>query len=239
MEHSDARFSCDTECGLHSSTRSEYLQHLTSHHAKQHPATCKCVSVDVKRAQNVATNLGSTAFVKEDGTLKCTDGDCDYATTCARKMESHKDQCHHDVYRPALRCSRCESWFASPSNLTSHNAIKHQGQRRYKCGKCGFITNSKARLIRHQRSCERGKARGNAKPNRAEHAIDNLDVKKESPHAVYHFGSELGEGGFGTVYKSVKKGEDPSVKYAIKEVGPNGGKSAELEAKCMRQFEHK
>ncbi|KAH7695958.1 serine/threonine kinase, partial [Aphelenchoides avenae] len=45
--------------------------------------------------------------------------------------------------------------------------------------------------------------------------------------------------GFGKVYEAVKKGEDPSVKYAIKEVGPKGGKSAELEAKRMRQFEHK
>ncbi|KAH7721420.1 protein kinase [Aphelenchoides avenae] len=73
----------------------------------------------------------------------------------------------------------------------------------------------------------------------AEPTTEILDVKKESPHVAYRFGSELGEGAFGTVYKAVKKGEDPRVKYAIKEVGPKGGKSAELEAKCMRQFEHK
>lgn len=45
--------------------------------------------------------------------------------------------------------------------------------------------------------------------------------------------------GFGKVYAAVKKGENPPVKYAIKEVGPKGGKTAELEAKRMRQFDHK
>ncbi|KAH7721463.1 serine/threonine kinase [Aphelenchoides avenae] len=169
--------------------------------------------------RKVAKNLGNTAFVAADVTMKCTDGNCDFATTCARKMETHKEQCHHDAYHPVLRCSICQTWFASPSNLSSHNVIKHQGERRFRCDQCGYITNYKAHF--------------------AEPTTANLDVKKESPHAVYRFGSELGEGGFGTVYKAVKKGEDPPVKYAIKEVGPNGGKSAELEAKCMRQFEHK
>ncbi|KAH7721416.1 Zinc finger protein, partial [Aphelenchoides avenae] len=83
IEHSDTRFTCDSECGLDSATRSEYREHLKSRHSQQHPATCKCVTIDVLLAQKVAKNLRNTAFVKADGTLKCTDGDCDFATTCA------------------------------------------------------------------------------------------------------------------------------------------------------------
>ncbi|KAH7721413.1 Protein kinase [Aphelenchoides avenae] len=237
--HSDSRFVCDSECGLHSATRLEYSDHLNGSHAKQHPVTCKCVSVDVILTRTVATKLGNTAFVADDGTMTCTDGGCDFMTTCARQMESHKEQSHHDAYQPVLHCSSCQAWFRKPATLRNHNAEKHQGERRFKCEDCGYITNYKVTFTRHQTSCEQGTALGNNKLKLAEPTIENLDVKKESPHAVYQFGSEIGEGGFGTVYKAVKKGEDPSVKYAIKAVGPNGGKSAELEAKCMRKFEHK
>ncbi|KAH7723709.1 Protein kinase [Aphelenchoides avenae] len=239
MEHSDTCFTCDSECDLHSATRSEYHNHLKSHHAEQHPATCKCTLVDVKLAQQIATNLGNTVFVEADGTMKCTGGGCDFATTCARQMETHKEQRHHDAYQPVLRCSSCQTWFARPTNLKSHNADKHQGERRFKCDRCGFINNKKGHFIKHQKNCEKGTALGNRRMKQAEPTIENLHVKKESPHAVYRFGSKIGEGGFGKVYEAVKKGEVPSVKYAIKEVGPKGGKSAELEAKRMRQFEHK
>ncbi|KAH7717188.1 protein kinase [Aphelenchoides avenae] len=186
--------------------------------------------------------------------MKCTDGDCDFATTCARRMESHKQQRHHDAYQPVLHCSSCQTWFSDPSNLKRHNAGKHQGERRFRCDDCGYITNSRVDFTKHQTRCQQGKARGNRRVKRGEASTENLDVKKESPQAVYRFGSMIGEGfvalehfkrvivhfsGFGKVYEAIKKGEDPWVKYAIKEVGPNGGKSAELEAKCMRQFEHK
>ncbi|KAH7699815.1 Protein kinase, partial [Aphelenchoides avenae] len=238
-EHSDTHFTCDSECGLHSATRSEYLDHLNSRHAKQHPATCKCVSIDVVLSSQIAMKLGNAAFVKASGTLKCTDGECDFTTTCARQMESHKGQCHRDVYQPVLLCSSCDAWFTRPSNLKRHNADKHEGERRYKCAKCGYITNDKGAFTKHQTNCQRGKARGNNRVKQAEPATENLDMKNESPRGVYRFGSMLGEGGFGKVYEAVKKGEDPSVKYAIKEVGPKGGKSAELEAKLMRRFEHK
>ncbi|KAH7693498.1 zinc finger protein, partial [Aphelenchoides avenae] len=238
-EHSDTRFTCDSECGLHSATRSEYLAHLNSRHAKQHPTTCKCVSIDVVLAQQIATKMGSTASVEATGTMKCTNGDCNFATTCYRQMESHKEQCHDDAYKSVLRCSSCDTWFSNPSALKRHNAVKHQGERRFKCVKCGYVTNTKHRFNRHQTSCQKGKALGNLRLKQAEPATGNLNVKNESPCDVYQFGSMIGEGGFGTVYKAVKKGQDPSVKYAIKEVGPNGGKSAELEAKRMRQFEHK
>ncbi|KAH7699517.1 zinc finger protein, partial [Aphelenchoides avenae] len=239
IQHSDTRYTCDSECGLHSATRSEYLEHLSGRHARQHPATCKCVSLNVITAEQVATKLGKTAFVEADRTMKCTEGGCDFTTACARQMESHKEQRHHDAYEPALRCSGCEIWFASPTNLKIHNADKHQGERRFKCDDCGYVSNNKANFNKHQTSCKQGTALGNRKFKRAEPTTGNLDVKKESPHNVYKFGSMLGEGGFGTVCKAVKKGQDPSLKYAIKEVGPNGGKSAELEAKLMRQFEHK
>ncbi|KAH7702137.1 Protein kinase [Aphelenchoides avenae] len=217
IEHSGSRFTCDSECGLHSATRSEYLQHLTSHHVKQHPATCKCVSVDSNRAQKIATNLGNTAFVKADGTMKCIDGDCVFATTCARQMETHKEQSHHDAYQPVLRCSTCETWFSDPSSLKYHDADKLQGERRFKCGACGYITNNKGTFTRHQTSCQQGKALGNNRVKSAESTTGNLEVKKESPYAVYQFGSEIGEGGFGKVYEAVKKGEVPPVKNAIKE----------------------
>ncbi|KAH7693699.1 Protein kinase [Aphelenchoides avenae] len=238
-EHSDSRFACDSECDLHSATLLEYRDHLTSRHSKQHPATCKCISIDVVLAQQIATNLGSTTVVEAAGTLKCTDGCCDFATSCARQMESHKEQCHRNVYHPVLRCSSCDAWFASPNNLKRHNADKHQGERRFKCVQCGYITNDKGSINRHQTKCKQGKALGNRRMKQAKPSTENLDFKKESPRDVYQFGSMIGEGGFGTVYKAVKKGQDPSVKYAIKEVGPNGGKSAELEAKLMRQFEQK
>ncbi|KAH7721455.1 Protein kinase [Aphelenchoides avenae] len=238
-EHSDFRFNCDSKCGLNSATRTEYLDHLRSRHAKQHPATCKCVFVDAKVAQQVATKLGSTAFVEADETMKCTDGGCDFATTCARQIETHKEQCHHDAYQPALRCVRCETWFTCPSNLRSHDADMHQGERRFKCDQCGYITNKKVNFTRHQSHCQQGKAMGNRRLKRAEPLTENLDVKKQSPHGVYQFGSKIGEGGFGKVYEAVKQGEHPLVKYAIKEVGPKGGKSAELEAKRMLHFEHK
>ncbi|KAH7710153.1 zinc finger protein [Aphelenchoides avenae] len=239
MEHSDSRFTCEPECDLHSATRSEYRGHLNRRHAKQHPASCKCVSVDVMVAQHVATKLGNTTLVTADGSMKCTDSDCDFATTCARRMESHKDERDHDVYQPVLRCIRCEIWFTSPSHLKSHNTATHEGERRFKCDRCGYFTNQKGVFVKHQRSCDQGKARGNLRLKRTEPTTEHLDVKKESPHGVYQFESKLGQGGFGKVYEAVKKGEDPSVKYAIKEVGPNGGKSAEIEAKCMRRFEHK
>ncbi|KAH7721417.1 hypothetical protein AAVH_11032 [Aphelenchoides avenae] len=153
-----SRFTCDSECGLHSATRSEYLEHLRHQHVLQHPVTCKCASVDVKRAQQVAKHLGQTTLVEPDGTMKCIDGDCDFATTCARQMESHKDQRHHDFYQPVLRCGRCDTWFTSLSNLTSHNANMHQGERRYKCDVCGFSTNFKSHFIRHLTSYQQGKA---------------------------------------------------------------------------------
>ncbi|KAH7701441.1 hypothetical protein AAVH_31426 [Aphelenchoides avenae] len=156
--HDDSRFTCDSECGLHSATRSEYRNHLRHQHGLQHPFTCKCVAINVTVARKVATILGSTAFVKEDGTLKCTDGDCDYATTCARHMELHKELRHHDAYRPALRCSSCETWFSEPCSLKRHNAVKHQGERRFKCDNCGYVTNIKSNLTRHQTSCQLGKA---------------------------------------------------------------------------------
>ncbi|KAH7699051.1 Protein kinase [Aphelenchoides avenae] len=237
--HTDSRFVCDSECGLQSATRSEYREHLKREHAAQHPSTCKCIWVNLVRAQQVATKLGNTSFLETDGTMKCTDGSCDFETTCTRRMESHKEQCHHDAYQPALRCSSCQTWFTYPSTMKSHYADKHQGERRFRCNDCGYITNGKRNFTRHQTSCQQGKALGNTRLRRKKPTTENLDVKKESPRDVYKFGSNLGEGGFGTVYKAVKKGEDPSVKYAIKEVGPNGGKSAELEAKCMRQFAHK
>ncbi|KAH7721424.1 zinc finger protein [Aphelenchoides avenae] len=153
----DSRFICDSECGLHSATRSEYLQHLRSHHAKQHPATCKCLLVDVRRAQQVAAKLGNAAFLEADGTMKCIDDDCNFATTCARQMESHKEQSHHNAYHPVLRCSVCQTWFSDPSHLKRHNADKHQGERRFKCDGCGYITNDKDSFTKHQTSCQQGK----------------------------------------------------------------------------------
>ncbi|KAH7704043.1 Protein kinase, partial [Aphelenchoides avenae] len=238
-EHSDSRFTCDSECGLHSATRSEYRDHLKSRHAELHPATCKCVSIDVVLSSQVAKSLGNTAFVEANGMIKCTDGGCNFETTCARHMESHKEQRHHDAYKPVLRCSSCKTWFSTPGNLKGHDADKHQGERRFRCDRCGYVTNYNFAFTKHQTSCQQGKAHGNFRLKKAEPTTKNLDVKKESPRDVYQFGPMIGEGGFGTVYKAVKKGQDPSVKYAIKEVGPNGGKSAELEAEFMRQFEHK
>ncbi|KAH7698476.1 Protein kinase, partial [Aphelenchoides avenae] len=239
IQHSDSRFTCDSECGLHSATRSEYLEHLTSRHAKQHPVTCKCASIDVTLVQKVATKLGNAAFAGATGTLKCTDGGCDFASTCARQMESHKEQCHHDAYQPVQRCGSCDTWFSDPSGLKRHNADKHEGERRFKCDGCGYLTNYRDNFNRHETSCQQGTALGNRKLKSAETTTKNPDVKKESPYDVYKFGSKIGEGGFGMVYEAVKTGEDPSVKYAIKEVGPKGGKSAEHEAKLMRQFENK
>ncbi|KAH7692953.1 hypothetical protein AAVH_40018, partial [Aphelenchoides avenae] len=135
--HSDARFTCDSECGLHSASRSEYIQHLNSRHAKQHPATCKCVPINVMVAKQVAKHLRNAAFVEAGGTMKCIDGGCDFETTCARRMESHKDQRHHDAYQPVLHCGSCQTWCSSPGNLKRHNADKHQGERRFKCDDCG------------------------------------------------------------------------------------------------------
>ncbi|KAH7721459.1 serine/threonine kinase [Aphelenchoides avenae] len=215
--HSDTRFTCDLECGLYSATRAEYRHHLKSRHGTEHPVTCKCISIDMIVAQQVATNLGDTTFVEADGTMMCIDGGCDFTTTCARQMETHTEQCHHDAYHPVLRCGSCNIWFTSPSNLRSHDADKHQGKRRFKCEDCGYITNRKVNFTRHQVNCRQGTARGNSRLKRTEPTTENLDVKKGSPHAVYRFESELGEGGFGTVYKAVKKGGDPSVKYAIKQ----------------------
>ncbi|KAH7703397.1 Protein kinase [Aphelenchoides avenae] len=237
--HDDSRFTCDSECGLQSATRSEYLEHLRRRHVAQHPATCKCAPVDVKRAQQVATNMGQTAFVEADGTMKCIDGCCDFETTCARQMESHKEQCHHDSYQPVLHCRSCKTWFTSPWALRSHNAVKHQGERRFKCDDCGYVTNNQFGFTKHQTSCQQGRALGNIRLKIAEPTTENLDIKQEPPRDVYQFGPKLGEGGFGKVYEAVKTGEYTPVKYAIKEVGPKGGKSAELEAKRMRQFEHK
>ncbi|KAH7710022.1 Protein kinase [Aphelenchoides avenae] len=242
IEHSDTRFTCDSECELNSATRSEYRDHLQSHHAQHHPVTCKCLSLDVVRARYIATCFDNTTLVEVGGTLKCSDGGCDFATTCARLMESHKHQCHDAAYQPVLRCTSCETWFSCPPTLKSHIADKHQGERRFKCDRCGYITNGQTSFNRHQPKCQQGKALGNLRLKRAKLATKKLGVKKQSPHAVYQFVSMIGKGGFGRVYEAVKKGEegeDPRVKYAIKEVGPNGGKSAELEAKCMRQFEHK
>ncbi|KAH7701442.1 histone H4 transcription factor, partial [Aphelenchoides avenae] len=153
-----SRFTCDSECGLNSATRSEYRDHLRHQHVLQHPVTCKCALVDVKRAQQVAKHLGQTAFVEADGTMKCIDGDCAFKTTCARRMESHKEQRHHDAYQPVLRCDLCETWFTRPANLTSHNANMHQGERRFKCDDCGFITNFKPDFIGHLTSCQQAKA---------------------------------------------------------------------------------
>ncbi|KAH7721445.1 zinc finger protein 28 [Aphelenchoides avenae] len=222
-------FTCDSECGLQSATRSEYLEHLRCRHAAQHPAICKCVSLNAKRVQHVATNLGNSVFAEADGTMKCIDGGCDFETTCARRMESHKEQCHHDSYQPVLHCASCKTWFTCPSGLRSHNAVKHQGERRFKCDQCGYITNNQFGFTKHQTSCQQGKALGNIRLKRAAPTTEKLDVKKESPRDV----------GFGKVYEALKKGKYPPVKYAIKEVGPKGGKSAELEAKRMRQFQHK
>ncbi|KAH7698330.1 hypothetical protein AAVH_34578, partial [Aphelenchoides avenae] len=214
---SGALFTCDSECGLNSATRSQYLEHLSSRHAKQHPDTCKCVSVGVVLAQTVATNLGNTAFGEADGTLKCTDGGCDFTTMCTRQMETHKERYHHDAYQPVLRCTSCETWFFHPSGLRRHNADTHQGERRFKCDRCGYITNDKRSFTRHQTSCQLGKAHGNLRLKKAKPTTGNLDVKKESPRNAYHFGSMIGEGGFGIVYEAVKKGKDRFVKYAIKE----------------------
>ncbi|KAH7721425.1 zinc finger protein [Aphelenchoides avenae] len=154
----DTRFTCDSECGLHFATRSEYLGHLQSRHAQEHPLTCKCVTIDVMMAKRVATNLVSTAFVEADGTMKCIDGDCSFETTCARQMESHKEQRHHNAYQPVLRCRSCQTWFTSPGNLKRHNAENHQRERRFKCDDCGYITCLKAHFIGHLTSCHHAKA---------------------------------------------------------------------------------
>lgn len=107
--------------------------------------------------------MGNSVFAKAEGTMKCTDGACDFFTTCARRMERHKEETHKEHYKPTLKCPSCQNWYASNWYLELHIETDHRGERQYQCDRedCNYITTTKSKLSEHTKNCLRGKAIGN------------------------------------------------------------------------------